>query len=151
MQVRELDRAECEAALLRMQLGHLACARDGQPYIIPIHYSFDASHACLYAISPAGQKIDWMRENPKVCVEVSDIASERHWTTVLVFGVYEEVSRDPKDADVRPRVHRLFEQRDEWWYPAAARVTSRDEGQLIVYRIRIERLTGRRTTSSPTS
>jgi uncharacterized protein len=148
MQVHELDRDECLEILGRIPIGHLACARDGQPYIVPIHFSFDAEHSCLYAISPAGQKIDWMRENPKVCVEVEDIASQAQWSTVLVFGRYEEVSREPRDATTRSRVERLFEQRERWWFPAAARMGSRKLGEMIVYRVVIDRFTGRRTSTA---
>lgn len=151
MQVHELSRAECLDVLSRIHVGHLACARAGQPYVVPIHFSFDADQSCLYAISPAGQKINWMRDNPKVCVEVEDIAAKPHWTTVLVFGKYEEVSREPTAADTRHRVERLFEQRRQWWFPAAARVGSRKPDEMIVYRILIDRLTGRRTTSTVSS
>ena len=147
MQVHELSRAECEEILVRNHVGHLACALAGQPYIVPIHFSFDGEESCLYAISPAGQKIEWMRENPKVCVEVAAISGNTAWTTVLVFGSYEEVGRDPKDAEARTRAERLFEQRERWWFPAAATVSSRKLGEMVVYRIRIDRLTGRRTTS----
>ena len=148
MQVHELGDAECRTVLSRIHLGHLACARDGQPYIVPIQFAFDADRSCLYAISPAGQKIDWMRENPKVCLEVEEIAAKTQWTTVLVFGRYEEVSRESKDADTRSRVERLFERRGQWWFPAAARVGARRLGEMIVYRILIDRLTGRRTTTT---
>ena len=151
MQVHELGRAECDEILSRVHIGHLACARADQPYIVPIHFSFDAGQSCLYAISPAGQKIDWMRENPKVCVEVADIVGQRVWTTVLVFGRYEEVTREPNDADARRRAERLFDEREQWWLPAAARVGSRKLGEMIVYRIQIDRVTGRRTTFAVSS
>ena len=151
MQVHELTHAECEDILSRIQIGHLACSRDDQPYIVPIHFSFNADASCLYAISPLGQKIVLMRENPKVCVEVDDIVSRRIWTTVLAFGRYEEVTREPQDAEARRQAERLFDQREQWWFPAAASVSSRKLGELIVYRIQIDRLTGRRTTLAVSS
>jgi nitroimidazol reductase NimA-like FMN-containing flavoprotein (pyridoxamine 5'-phosphate oxidase superfamily) len=42
---------------------------------------------CLYGFAFHGQKIDWMRANPNVCVEVDEIVDQYHWTTVLVFVV----------------------------------------------------------------
>lgn len=33
----------------------------------------------LYAISAIGQKIEWMRANPLVCVEVDNITSDDEW------------------------------------------------------------------------
>jgi nitroimidazol reductase NimA-like FMN-containing flavoprotein (pyridoxamine 5'-phosphate oxidase superfamily) len=38
----------------------------------------------------------------------------------------------------------LFQQRPEWWLPAAAKVGSRERHAVVVYRIRIDRLTGRK-------
>ena len=89
MRIRELTGLECSDILQRSELGHLACARHDQPYIVPIHFSFDNQRQCLYAFSTVGQKIQWMRENPRVCIEVEDITDKNYWTTVLIFGIYE--------------------------------------------------------------
>lgn len=144
MQIHELSAAECADVLSRTHLGHLACARFDQPYVVPIHFSFDGNYNCLYGFAMAGQKIEWMRENPKVCVEVEDIADKNHWTTVLVFGRYEELQRTPEHAEARARAEELFQQRREWWLPAAGRVPSLVHDQAVVYSIQIDRLTGRR-------
>lgn len=144
MVIQELTAEECAAVLSRTGVGRLGCARFDQPYIVPVHVSFDASRRCLYAFSMIGQKIAWMRENPKVCVEVEEIVDRHHWTTVVVFGRYEEIERGPSDADARRRAAALFEQRDEWWLPAAGRVAAHEHQDAVIYRIDIERMTGRR-------
>lgn len=125
-------------------MGRLGCARFDQPYIVPIHFSFDAERNCLYAFSTIGQKIEWMRQNPKVCVEVEEIADKNHWTTVLVIGRYEEIRRDPDESEARRRAEHLFQERPEWWLPATGQVRPREHHQIVVYRIQIDRLTGRR-------
>lgn len=144
MQIHELSVAECTAVLIRSHLGRLACAHFEQPYIVPIHFSFDAQRHCLYAFSMIGQKIEWMRDNPKVCVEVEEIDDKNHWTTVLVFGRYEELQRTPEHAEARARAEQSFDQRQEWWLPAAGHVRSREHEHMVVYSIQIDRLTGRR-------
>jgi nitroimidazol reductase NimA-like FMN-containing flavoprotein (pyridoxamine 5'-phosphate oxidase superfamily) len=146
MRIRELDRVECGEVLSRNQLARLACARHGQPYIVPIHYSFDAARKCLYAFSTVGQKVDWMRENPLVCVEVEEIADKNLWTTVLIFGRYEELTDAPEDASARRTAQTLFEGRPQWWFPAAAKVGSREHHEMVLYRILIDRMSGRRTS-----
>ena len=93
-----------------------------------------------------GQKIDWMRANPKVCVEVEEIADKTHWTTVLVYGRYQEITDSDGDAEARNRAWERFQQRPEWWFPAAAKLPSQERHALVVYRIQIDRLTGRRST-----
>jgi nitroimidazol reductase NimA-like FMN-containing flavoprotein (pyridoxamine 5'-phosphate oxidase superfamily) len=146
MLIHELSRAECVEVLNRTDLGRLGCAHDNQPYIVPIHFSFDAERSCLYAFSTVGQKIEWMRENPKVCVEVEDVADKNHWTTVLAFGRYEEMDDSPADRAARQSAQELFQQRPEWWLPAAAKVGKREHHAMVIYRIQIDRVTGRRAS-----
>ena len=144
MRVHELNPDECGAVLSRNNLARLGCARYDQPYIVPIHFSFDAERNCVYAFSAIGQKIEWMRENPKVCLEVEEIGDGSHWTTVLVIGRYEEIHQEPSESEARRRAERLFQQRREWWLPGAAKLESGEHPEVVVYRLQIDRLTGRR-------
>ena len=144
MRIRELSVDECGEILRHADFGRLACARHGQPYIVPIHFSYDPERNCLYAFSSVGQKIQWMRENPKVCVELEDVRDKDYWTTVLVFGEYREIDDVPEQAAMRTRALALFEQRREWWLPAAATTDKREHATMVVYRIRIDRVSGRR-------
>ena len=144
MIVHELTPQECTDVLHRTPLGRIGCARDGQPYVVPIHFSFDAEARCVYAFSAVGQKVEWMRENPLVCLEVEDIGDKDHWSTVIVFGRYEEIHAAPAEAEARRRAEALFQQRPEWWQPAAAKVGSTERHAVVIYRINIDRITGRR-------
>jgi hypothetical protein len=143
MRIRELTASQCTEILRRSELGHLACSRHDQPYIVPIHFSYDPTGECLYAFSGVGQKIQWMRDNPRVCVEVEDITDKNNWTTVLVYGDYQELSDGPEDAAARKHALELFRSRPEWWYPAAGRTDRREHHALVIYRIRINRTSGR--------
>lgn len=145
MVIHELSPVECLQVLARARHGRLACARDGQPYVVPFFYYLDAPGYCLFSFSTLGQKIEWMRSNPKVCVEVDDIVDQFNWTTVLVFGRYDEVGDASHDRDSRRRAHELFRQRSVWWLPGVGKSTAGDEHHTpIVYRIQIDKLTGRR-------
>jgi nitroimidazol reductase NimA-like FMN-containing flavoprotein (pyridoxamine 5'-phosphate oxidase superfamily) len=144
MLIHEMTDSECEALLARATLARLACSRDGQPYIVPIQFSFDAGRRCLYAFSTVGQKIEWMRENPKVCVEVEDVADKDRWATVLVFGRYDEIGDSADEAETRRRAWERFQKRPEWWFPAAAKLRSREHHAMVIYRILIDRVSGRR-------
>jgi hypothetical protein len=144
MLIHELNPEECADVLKRMSLGRLACARFNQPYIVPILFSFDAERECAYAFSAIGQKIEWMRQNPKVCLEVEDITNKDHWVTVLAVGRYQEIRQEPEEAEARRRAETLFQQRPEWWLPGAGRLTAQERPQVVIYRIQIDRVTGRR-------
>ena len=144
MLIHELTPDECADVLQTSAIGRLGCARDGQPYVVPVAFSFDRERGCLYSFSTVGQKIRWMRDNPMVCVEVEDVADRNHWRTVVVFGRYQEIHEAPEEADARQRAETLFRQRPEWWFPAAAKVGTKEHHAVVVYRIQIDRMTGRR-------
>lgn len=143
MQIRELNTEQCLDLLKRSTLGHLGCVQGPQPYVIPIHFSFDGDRNCLYGFSAVGQKIAWMRENPYVCLEVADITDKNRWTTVIVFGRYEEIQDTPDYAETRKRVWDLFQERREWWLPAAGKLGTRESAAVLIYQIHIDRVTGR--------
>ena len=110
--------------------------------MVPITYDFDGEH--LYSFATLGQKIVWMRQNPNVCVEVDDVEDRFHWTTVLAFGRYEELRSPAEHQQARERARRLFEQREEWWQPAAAKAGPPEHHVPVVYRVAIRTVTGRR-------
>lgn len=44
MQIRTLTTFECTQLLSANRVGRLACARDGQPYVVPIHYAYASDY-----------------------------------------------------------------------------------------------------------
>lgn len=144
MLIHELTMTACADVLQRSELGHLACVKDNQPYVVPVHFSFDRERGCIYSFSTVGQKVRWMRANPQVCLAVEEVTDKDHWHSVVVFGRYEEMQDSAEDKDARERAQALFQQKPEWWLPAAARLRSHEPHAVVVYRILIERMTGRR-------
>jgi nitroimidazol reductase NimA-like FMN-containing flavoprotein (pyridoxamine 5'-phosphate oxidase superfamily) len=142
MRVLELSPIECWGVLTRTNLGRLACAFENQPYIVPIYFYPDEQH--LYSFATLGRKIEWMRANPRVCLEVDEITDQFHWTTVIVIGEYQELGQRPEYDAARKRAQELFQKRPEWWLPGAAKTESAEHHVPILYRIRIRQLTGRR-------
>ena len=45
MIIHEMTEDECRTALERVSFGRLACARDDQPYVVPIYFSYDGEHS----------------------------------------------------------------------------------------------------------
>ncbi len=91
--------------------GILACAQENQPYVVPVYLAYDEVSGCLYGFTTPGQKIEWMRANPLVCVEMDEIEAYDQWVSVIVFGRYEELPETPGSDGVRlqaPARPRLF-------------------------------------------
>jgi nitroimidazol reductase NimA-like FMN-containing flavoprotein (pyridoxamine 5'-phosphate oxidase superfamily) len=150
MTIQELTAAECEEFLGRATIGRLGCAHKDQPYIVPVSLYFAREEQCLYGFSTVGKKIEWMRENPSVCVEVDAIADQHQWTTVLVMGRYEELDASDAHKRDRQRALDLFQKQPRWWLPAGAKLSSGVEhAQPVVYRIHIASISGRRAVRRP--
>ena len=144
MLIHEMSRAECLGFLQRNSVGRLGYARFDQPYIVPIYFSLDTDRNCVYGFSTIGEKVDFMRQNPRVCLEVDEIVDKNHWISVLAVGRYREIHRDPHEVDARSRAEHLFRERPEWWLPGAAKLEAQQHEHAVIYRISIDRLTGRR-------
>jgi hypothetical protein len=146
MLIHQLSDDECVDVLRRVTLGRLGCAKNNRPYVVPIYFKLDASipeEKYLYSFANLGQKIYWMRANPFVCVEVDDVKDEFHWTTVIVSGRFEELT--PADqSQAAERAYELLRGRHDWWQPAAGKTADSYRYVPIVYRIRIDDMSGRR-------
>ena len=113
MFIKELTTGESFEFLTEKQFGRIACARENQPYVVPFHFAFDGDKQ-LYAFSTLGQKIEWMRANPLVCVEVDDIKNQFEWTSLVIFGRYKELPDTPEFASERTRAYELLSRRAMW-------------------------------------
>src|SRR5262249_46058117 len=145
MVIQEMTLEECRELLARTSLARLACEMDGQPYVVPVYLTYDGS--CLFGFATVGHKIDCMRANPLVCVEVDGIRSQTDWMSVIIFGRYEELSDTPEFQAVRPHAHQLLQSRAMWWEPASVAFEHREYPKSfspIFYRIQIDQMTGHR-------
>jgi nitroimidazol reductase NimA-like FMN-containing flavoprotein (pyridoxamine 5'-phosphate oxidase superfamily) len=150
MVIHELTTTQCREMLGRAHHGRLGCAQDHQPYVVPIFFYLDPEESCLYSFSTVGQKIAWMRANPRVCVEIDEIVDQFRWTTVVVFGRYEELGDSARDSDARRRAFELFQQHSQWWLPGTGKVVLGEEHHTpVTYRIVIDGMTGRRAGGPP--
>ena len=148
MQIRVLTREESFELLARTRLGRLACVNEKQPYIVPFYFAYDDDY--LYSFSTYGQKIEWMRANTNVCVEVDEVVSPQHWVSVVIFGQFEEMPDLPEWRGAREYARNKLLQRNAiWWEPAYARTILRDTERPLApffYRIHIAQITGHRAS-----
>lgn len=178
MFIQEMAESDCLKVLTRERFGRLACAHANQPYIVPIYFVYEESY--LFGFTTMGLKVEWMRSNPLVCIELDDVENSDEWTSIVIFGRYEELpelpgapewdkhrlhTHEPSPPLVRPplvsstpgqqaRLHaiELLQQHADWWEAGLASRTHHPPDQPltpIFYRIRIDRITGRRATRSP--
>lgn len=144
MLIRTMTTFECVKLLDRHRLCRLACAKDGQPYIVPIYFAHASNY--LYAFSMPGKKIDLMRANPKVSVVVEDHEQGRQWKSVIVDGLYEELADRIGSKVEREHAWSLLSKHNDWWEPGALKPLAQavsDHSPHVFFRISIEHISGR--------
>ena len=149
MLIQEMTRQASLDFLAHKRFGRLACVREGQPYITPTSFALDGNH--IYSFSTEGQRIEWMRLNPLVCVEVDEIESPQKWCSVVVLGRYEELPKTEETEAARQHAYSLLQRRPQWWEPGYAKTILHGEErefEPVYFRIHIRQVSGRRATSN---
>ena len=86
----DLDFSQCESLLAAEHYGHLGCADDNVPYVFPVTYVYKNGY--IYSHTAEGAKIDIIRKNPQVCLQVDHVTSGFEWKSVMCLGLYEEIT-----------------------------------------------------------
>jgi nitroimidazol reductase NimA-like FMN-containing flavoprotein (pyridoxamine 5'-phosphate oxidase superfamily) len=90
-----------------------------------------------------------MRANPSVCVEVDEIKGPQQWSTVIIFGRYEEIPDTPAGRETWEVVRNLLTQRKIWWEPGFAKTIVQGAARPLIpvyFRILVDEITGRRAS-----
>lgn len=136
-------------------VGRLGYTDGHRIYIIPISYYF-FNRKYIFAHSREGQKIEILRKNPDVCMEVDEISTLSNWKSVVVWGKYEEIT------DARERyyaldllIRKINKYRIKEMNILSSELPEIEESMVIpdrektiVYRILIEKKSGRFETSN---
>ncbi|PTE08787.1 pyridoxamine 5'-phosphate oxidase family protein [Mesorhizobium helmanticense] len=144
MIIQPMSTLECTKLLAASRLGHLGCTKDGQPYVVPIHYAYADHH--LYAFSMPGKKVEWMRVNPLVSVLVHTRGEGQEWKSVVIDGRYEELLDRIDHMPEREHAWSILSKHVDWWEPGALKPGTpplAEHSTHVFYRISIEHLSGR--------
>ncbi len=148
--IKNLNQKECVELLSNNYIGRLAFIVGKTPYIIPItYYYYDQGDNSIISYSLEGHKIDAMRKNQSVSVEVDEIESISRWKSVLVHGQFEEL----KGIDAKSQLHefsqgvkdvidRKEERKLQFIHEFSSKLGA-DGSSPIVYRIKISEITGK--------
>jgi uncharacterized protein len=147
MLITKMRNRECREMLTRLGFGRLACASNNRPYIVPLYFSFDADR--LSCFSTLGLKIEWMRLNPLVCVQVDEIRGHEEWASIVVLGQYVEIPNGREYGKIREHIRSLLQRRSLWWQSGytASQIRRKSTPPIpVFFYIRIEEITGLRAT-----
>ena len=135
----DLDAAQCEDLLRSEVIARIGCLSDGRVYVVPVTYVYDGTY--VYGHAMDGAKLRAMRANPHVCVEVEHVDDLSNWRSVIAWGTFEECDGPDWDAGFAMLAERIM--------PLLTLPKDQPPPDLSVlrsgsvYRIRVERMTGR--------
>lgn len=147
MWIRDLSVLECTKILASERLAHLACVDGTRPYLVPIYFAYADHH--LYSFSMIGRKIECMRCNPNICLQVDERGRGPGWRSVIVQGRYQELDVSAGFAQERDRAWNLLSKYPIWWEPGSLKPAGQtvphgaDHYEHVYFRVLIDSVTGR--------
>jgi nitroimidazol reductase NimA-like FMN-containing flavoprotein (pyridoxamine 5'-phosphate oxidase superfamily) len=117
MMVQELALSDCMELIRVNRVARLACCSNDRPYVVPIHYAVEGT--VLYGFTMPGRKLDMMRANPFVCLEIDEFGHGHEWTSVVVDGVFRELTDEEGRNQERIHAWSLLKTHLDWWEPGA--------------------------------
>jgi nitroimidazol reductase NimA-like FMN-containing flavoprotein (pyridoxamine 5'-phosphate oxidase superfamily) len=142
-----LSALEIEDLLQSEVVARIGCHANGRTYVVPVTYAYDGEW--LIAHSTEGLKLQMMRVNPFVCVEVDHMDNLANWRSVIAQGRFEELAGEEATQALialRERFRPLLV--SETSQPTHGLQTGESEvhignGGAHLYRIRLYEKTGR--------
>ena len=142
IEVREMELEDTKQMLARVGYGHLACARDHVPYVVPIHYAY--RDPIIYIYTTEGKKTEIIDGNPKVCLQVEEVVDKDDWRSIVVNGDARRVT----DLGEREEAVNMIRSKNPSLTPAIS-IKWVDmwirENVEVIYRIEPDSITGRMT------
>jgi uncharacterized protein len=142
LRIEDMAPAEMHALLERESFGHLGCARDGRPYVLPMNFAYDGKE--LFFFTTEGMKTQFIQANPQVCLQVEEITDSTHWRSVMVIGKAEQIT----GKEEMQRAMKLITERNPSLTPAISATQLDTWGRSVgiaIYRIAPELIDGRQT------
>ena len=135
--IGELSQAEIDALLKRQRIGRIGSTSVGHVQITPIIYGYDGD--AIFGHSRFGRKIQYMRGNPEVCFEVEEISGPDQLGASLRSRGAMRSYKDPGERDRAMR----FILAQAGGGPESSAVQVERGADLVIYRIRIDKRSGR--------
>jgi len=100
-----LNKVQIDYLLTSEFVARLGCTSANKVYVVPITYVYDGKR--IYGHTSAGLKVDMMRANPNVCIEVDRIENLANWQSVIAWGTYKELEGKKAEEALQMIVNRV--------------------------------------------
>ena len=80
-----MTRDETLRVLKKYSYGRLVLAFQNEPYVVPVTYKYDQGRIFFHS-AKQGKKVDFIKNNNRVCFEVDELQGDLGWATVICYG-----------------------------------------------------------------
>jgi len=127
-------------------IGRLACSAGKQPYLVPVTYSYDGVY--IYGQTKEGMKLDILRKNPNVCFEVDVMTDMANWQSVIVRGVFEELTGEEAETARQVLYNHVYPMKTSSTvhtheHHVESEINDANRIKPVIYRVRVKEKTGR--------
>lgn len=136
--ISNLSEEEMEHFLSQENVGRIGAYYRNRVYVVPVNYVYQDGYA--YGYTTDGIKIHMMKNNPKVCLEVDRVQDLDHWKSVIAWGEYQELHGEDAQSALTLLISRLAPSGNVEELTGHLRS---EKFRSVVYRIKIQRKTGR--------
>jgi nitroimidazol reductase NimA-like FMN-containing flavoprotein (pyridoxamine 5'-phosphate oxidase superfamily) len=146
LEVKDMTFGEIEGLLDRVRYGHLGCAQNNHPYVVPIHFAYD--DRTIYIYTTEGKKSEMIDANSEVCLQVEEVIDDEHWSSVVVVGDAEKLT----DTEEREKAFAAVTAANPTLTPALSlrwvdEWVREQRDSEVIYRINRKTVTGRQAGS----
>ena len=143
IEIKDMTFGEIEGLLDRVRYGHLGCAQNNHPYVVPIHFAYD--DRTIYIYTTEGKKSEMIDANSEVCLQVEEVIDDENWSSVVVVGDAEKLT----DTDEREKALAAIIAVNPSLTPALSyrwvdKWVREQKDTEVIYRIERKTITGRR-------
>jgi uncharacterized protein len=150
------DQEELRSILEKGKYGIIALSRDDEPYAVTLSYGYDrAGNALYFHCAKEGQKIDFIRSNPRACLTVieddgfdADSCEHSYRSAVLHGRIFFVDEPAEMDLGIRLMIAQL-EKKDPDRYLAKLKTGHKSYDNLGMIKFVIERITGKARVAEP--
>ena len=90
LEVIDMTFGEIEGLLERIKYGHLGCAHNNHPYVVPIHFAY--ADRTIYIYTTEGKKSGMIDANSEICLQVEEVINDENWSSVIIVGDAERLT-----------------------------------------------------------
>jgi len=100
--------------------------------------------AIIYSHSENGKKLNMMRSNPSICVQVDDVRDFFHWKSVIAWGNFEELKGIEASSGMRLLLQNILRKQESSQEPSSLEI---DFSSILetstIFRMKPRKITGR--------